>query len=184
MVLGRLRRGPSVREDRNTRGRVLRRLGELNAGRVRGLDQPAAVQQSALRGGLSGFRDLLCALRAAYRSDTLVRLATFGTLHFPSLLSIQLMAFLQRLRKRRKPVGMSSRQHFPFRNRANGARLLADNGRHLRKGAVTPRASKGAEECRQNSNSHFRFTHGNERFRIRQEAHFARGSRRRCPSKA
>ena len=37
----------------------------------------------------------------------------------------------------------------------------------------------------QNSNSHFRFTDGNERFRIRQEPHFARSSRcdhfARCP---
>ena len=42
---------------------------------------------------------------------------------------------------------MSSRQHFPLGNRADGARFLADNERHLGKGAFTPLAAKGTEEC-------------------------------------
>src|SRR5450759_2625186 len=66
----RLRRGPSVREDWTNQGRALRRLGEPNAGRAYGSHRPAAVPQSALRGGSSQSHDLLRAFRVAYRSDT------------------------------------------------------------------------------------------------------------------
>src|SRR5450759_2633606 len=83
----RLRRGPSVREDWTNQGRALRRLGEPNAGRAYGSHRPAAVPQSALRGGSSQSHDLLRAFRVVYRSDIPVRPATFGTLHFPSILS-------------------------------------------------------------------------------------------------
>ena len=82
----RLRRGPSVEEDWTNQGRARRRLGEPNAGRALGSPRPAAVPQSVLRGGLSQSHDLLRALRAAYRSGTHVRSATFGMLRFPSTL--------------------------------------------------------------------------------------------------
>ena len=72
---------------------MLRTLGELNAGRVRAANRLEAIQQSAPLGGSSQFRDLLRVPRAAYRSDTPVRLATFGTLRFPSILSTQLNGF-------------------------------------------------------------------------------------------
>src|ERR1035437_124177 len=87
MVFGRLRRGPSVREDWTNQGRALRRLGEPNAGRAYGSHRPVAVPQSALRGELSQSHDLLRAFHLAYRSGIPVRPATFGTLHFPSILS-------------------------------------------------------------------------------------------------
>ena len=78
---------PSVREDWTNQGRVLRRLGEPNACRAYGSHRPAAVLQSALRGGSSQSHDLLHAFRVAYRSDNPVRPATFETLRFPSVLS-------------------------------------------------------------------------------------------------
>src|SRR5450631_1690162 len=81
------RRDPSVREDWTNQGRALRRLGEPNAGRAYGSHRPAAVPQSALRGGSSQSHDLLRAFRVVYRSGIPVRPATFGTLHFPSILS-------------------------------------------------------------------------------------------------
>jgi hypothetical protein len=81
------RRDPSVREDWTNQGRALRRLGEPNAGRAYGSHRPAAVPQSALRGGSSQSHDLLRAFRIVYRSGIPVRPATFGTLHFPSILS-------------------------------------------------------------------------------------------------
>ena len=87
VALGHLRCGPSARGDRTILGRVLRTLGELNAGRDRGANRLEAVQQSARHGGSSKFRDLLRVLRVAYRSDNPVRLATFGTLRFPSTFS-------------------------------------------------------------------------------------------------
>ena len=87
MVLSRLRRGSSVREAWTNRGRVLRRLGEQNAGRAYGPHRLAAVPQFALSGGSSKSHDLLPALHFAYRSDIRVRPATFGRLHFPSILS-------------------------------------------------------------------------------------------------
>ena len=87
MVFGRLRRGPSVREDWTNQGRALRRLGEPNAGRAYGSHRPTAVPQSALRGELSKPHDLLRAFRLAYRSDIPVRPATFGMLRFPLILS-------------------------------------------------------------------------------------------------
>ena len=79
-----LRRGPLVREAWTNRGRVLRRLGEPNVGRDYGSHQLAAVPQSVLHGGSPKSRDLLRVFRTAYRSDTHVQQATFGTLRIPS----------------------------------------------------------------------------------------------------
>ena len=87
MVLSRLRRGPSVREAWTNRGRVLRRLGEQNAGRALGSRRPAAAQQSAPTGGSSQSHDLLRVFHFAHRSDIHVRPATFEMLRFPSMLS-------------------------------------------------------------------------------------------------
>ena len=82
--VGHLRRGPPVREAWTNRGRVLRRLGEPNLGRDYGSHQLAAVPQSVLHGGSPKSRDLLRVFRTAYRSDTHVQQATFGTLRIPS----------------------------------------------------------------------------------------------------
>ena len=82
--VGDLRRGPPVREAWTNRGRVLRRLGEPNLGRDYGSHQLAAVPQSVLHGGSPKSRDLLRVFRTAYRSDTHVQQATFGTLRIPS----------------------------------------------------------------------------------------------------
>ena len=82
--VGGLRHGPPVREAWTNRGRVLRRLGEPNLGRDYGSHQLAAVPQSVLHGGSPKSRDLLRVFRTAYRSDTHVQQATFGTLRIPS----------------------------------------------------------------------------------------------------
>ena len=84
----RLRRGRAVREAWTSRGRVLRRLGEPNAGRDYGSHQLAAVPQSVLHDGSPKSRDLLRAFRTACRSDTHVQPATFGTLRFPLAFSV------------------------------------------------------------------------------------------------
>ena len=81
--VGGFRRGFPVREAWTNRGRVLRRLGEPNVGRDYGSHQLAAVPQSVLHDGSPKPRDLLRAFRTAYRSDTHVRQATFGTLRIP-----------------------------------------------------------------------------------------------------
>ena len=83
-LVGDLRRGPPVREAWTNRGRVLRRLGEPNGGQDYGSHQLAAVPQSVLHGGSPKSRDLLRVFRTAYRSDTHVQQATFGTLRIPS----------------------------------------------------------------------------------------------------
>ena len=84
----RLRRGRAVREAWTSRDRVLRRLGEPNAGRDYGSHQLAAVPQSVLHDGSPKSRDLLRAFRTAYRSGTHVQPATFGTLRFPLALFV------------------------------------------------------------------------------------------------
>src|ERR1700751_3283282 len=86
--IGDLRRGPPVREAWTNRGRVLRRLGEPNGGQDYGSHQLAAVPQSVLRGGSPKPRDPLLVFRAAYRSDTHARQATFGRLGIPLVLSV------------------------------------------------------------------------------------------------
>jgi len=86
--VGHLRRGPPVREAWSNRGRVLRRLGEPNGRQDYGSHQLAAVPQSVLHGGSPKSRDPLLVFRAAYRSDTHARQATFGRLRIPLVLSI------------------------------------------------------------------------------------------------
>jgi hypothetical protein len=56
-------------------------------GRGYGSHRLGAVPQSVLHGGSSQSHDLLRAFRTAYRSDTHVRPATFGTSRIPSILS-------------------------------------------------------------------------------------------------
>jgi hypothetical protein len=82
--VGGLRRGPLVREAWTNRGRVLRKLREPNVGRDYGSHQLAAVPRSVLHDGSPKSRDLLRVFRTAYRSDTHVQQATFGTLGIPS----------------------------------------------------------------------------------------------------
>jgi hypothetical protein len=67
---------------------VLRRLGEPNGGQDHGSHQLAAVPQSVLRGGSPKSRGPLLVFRAAYRSDTHARQATFGRLRIPLVLSV------------------------------------------------------------------------------------------------
>jgi hypothetical protein len=86
--VGDLRRGPPVREAWTNQGRVLRRLGEPNGGQDYGSHQLAAVPQSVLHGGSPKSRDPLLVFRAAYRSDTHARQATFGRLRIPLVLSV------------------------------------------------------------------------------------------------
>jgi len=86
--VGDLRRGPPVREAWTNRGRVLRRLGEPNGGQDHGSHQLAAVPQSVLLDGSPKSRDLLFVFRAAYRSDTHARRATFGRSRIPLVLSV------------------------------------------------------------------------------------------------
>ena len=85
-----LRRGPPVREAWTNRGRVLRRLGEPNGSQDYGSHQLAAAPQPVLHGGSPKSRDPLLVFRAAYRSDTHARQATFGRLRIPLALSIVL----------------------------------------------------------------------------------------------
>jgi len=86
--IGDLRRGPPVREAWTNRGRALRKLGEPNGGQDCGSHQPAAIPLSVLHGGSPMSRDPLLVFRAAYRSDTRARQATFGRLRIPLVISV------------------------------------------------------------------------------------------------
>jgi hypothetical protein len=72
-VSGGLDRGEGVRPSAS-------QTCEPNAGGGYGSHRLGAVPQSVLHGGSSQSHDLLRAFRTAYRSDTHVRPATFGTL--------------------------------------------------------------------------------------------------------
>jgi len=134
---GGLRRGPPVQEVWTNRGRVLRRLGEPNAGRGYGSHRLGAVPQSALHDGSSLSHDLLRAFRTAYRSDTHVRPATFGTLRIPPILSdlcsndaakiaqIQKVATPDFKRDNRRPEGVKTGR-YGFGSKADMTRSNCD----------------------------------------------------------